>query len=287
MSFNNARLQCHYAIQLNTRLARGFIPATDDDSHTSLGWMAIPGECHAGALVGQWVNSPLGRFRLGVSLANLTLLLLDASCGQDVARMDTFSLDQQTLGEAQGWLSERLKARGLDPGALSRPLHFTLDDDPLAHGARFSIAGTASEFEAFAQHFKTAAALLEEICARDPRSSPVRCWPHHFDIATLITLAGSGERARTIGIGLSPGDRRYPEPYYYVSPYPYPDPAWLPELPNGGFWNTDGWTGAVLRADSLSREALSSDAIRGFLEDAIRASESLQGMTSREPISGR
>ena len=31
-----ARLQCHHAVQINTRLARGFVPAQADDSHTSL-----------------------------------------------------------------------------------------------------------------------------------------------------------------------------------------------------------------------------------------------------------
>ena len=47
----------------------------------------------------------------------------------------------------------------------------------------------------------------------------VRCWPHHFDMATLFNL---GED-RSIGVGFSPGDESYDEPYFYCTPWPPPD----------------------------------------------------------------
>ena len=52
-----------------------------------------------------------------------------------------------------------------------------------------------------------------------PGPSPVRCWPHHFDIATCVALeSGDPERERGIGTGLSPGDGTYGQPYFHVNP---------------------------------------------------------------------
>ena len=52
----------------------------------------------------------------------------------------------------------------------------------------------------------------------------MRTWPHHYDSATLILLdpAETGEDARSINVGMSPGDGSYAEPYWYVTPWPPP-----------------------------------------------------------------
>ena len=74
----------------------------------------------------------------------------------------------------------------------------------------------------------------------------MRCWPQHFDIAFLVALEeGPPESARSIGIGVSPGDGYYAQPYLYVSPYPRPDTENLPALPQGGRWHTKDFFGAV------------------------------------------
>jgi hypothetical protein len=129
-----ARLECHYAVQINTRLARGFITAKDDDSHTSLSW-----EPRAGALIGE----PLVAFRLGLRISNLTLLLL----GPASEEMASCSLDGQTVEDALRWLSDHLQASRLHPTPLSLPIHLTLDDHPLLHGGRFRLRGMEPLFD--------------------------------------------------------------------------------------------------------------------------------------------
>ena len=121
--------------------------------------------------------------------------------------------------------------------------------------------------------------LLRELESAASGASEVRCWPHHFDLATLITLSGSGEEARTVGVGLSPGDDSYREPYYYVTPWPYPRGRLLPELP-AGRWHTEGWVGAILRGSDLAaapagRPAGQVEMARGFLRAAVQASQAL------------
>src|SRR5712671_4870905 len=162
-----ARLQCHHAVQINTRLACGFVSAKADDSHTSLCW-----DTAAGALIGQLVD----RFRLGLRIADLTIVLLEPS--GDVVK--EFPLDGRTVEEAVNWLGERLTANGRDPAPLANPLHFELNDHPLLHGARFQFRGCKVRFEELAKWYSNAAVCLSSI------ASPVRCWPHHFDIATQI-----------------------------------------------------------------------------------------------------
>jgi hypothetical protein len=100
-------------------------------------------------------------------------------------------------------------------------------------------------------------------------------------VGTLITLDADAdpEKARSIGIGLSPGDGSYDQPYFYVTPWPYPDAAVLPTLEAGVEWHTTGWTGAVLTADRLisaPHEDQQAHARRA-LENAIQASRALLG----------
>jgi hypothetical protein len=107
----------------------------------------------------------------------------------------------------------------------------------------------------------------------------VRCWPHHFDIATLIQIDPPhlGEGARSIGVGMSPGDASYAEPYWYVTPWPYPSQDQLGCLPAGA-WNRRGWTGAVLTATEIVREASAGDQtrlIRNFVGAALSRSHAL------------
>ena len=104
-----------------------------------------------------------------------------------------------------------------------------------------------------------AAAILERLRAKHPTASPVRCWPHHFDIATLITLPEN----RSLGIGFLGGDANIPQPYWYVYAVPTPENT-LPPLSTGR-WYAEKWVGAVLegRNDVATAER--------FLDEVIAA----------------
>lgn len=240
-----ARLQCHHAVQINTRLARGFVAPQADDSHTSLSW-----DARAEALMGQPFSAGGREVRAGVRLRDLTLLFDGLA----------FRLDGSSLNDALGWLGAELRARGLDPEALARPIHFELEDHPLLHGAKFEAGPLAKELEELARYYGNAAGRIGEVF------SPVRCWPHHFDIAALRVR---GEHS--LGVGMSPGDASYAEPYFYVSPLPSPAADKLPNLDSRGHWHTEGWTGAVLTASQFAGDDLQERLVGAFLEDAVAA----------------
>jgi hypothetical protein len=120
--------------------------------------------------------------------------------------------------------------------------------------------------------------LLREI-AEGPGFAPVRCWPHHFDIATLELLDGAAadpKHARSVSLGMSPGDASYAEPYWYVNPWPRPEGRPLPALPEGR-WHTESWFGAALLGSQLAGLPAKAQQLRtqAFLVAALKASRDL------------
>jgi hypothetical protein len=95
-------------------------------------------------------------------------------------------------------------------------------------------------------------ALLRAIAETEPGSTEIRAWPHHFDIGGIVLLTPDGLSGPQIGFGLSPGDRHYEEPYFYLTASPRRDDATYPELAGGGVWRQGDFTGAVLVGPSFA-----------------------------------
>jgi hypothetical protein len=263
-----ARLQIHWAAQAVAAVGKQLLPKHPGFSEQSFQWLEGPR-----ALAQGMVTAGAGRpFRSAIRLASPSLLFLDEN-GEILREMP---LEGRTLEEAYSWVKtevEALLGRPLDQ-PLERPEG--LPEHPVTGGAPFSFRDLAAPAE-LARYFADADRLLHGLQDRNPDASPVRCWPHHFDIATLIALdpGTDPETARSIGAGLSPGDGGRPEPYLYVLPWPKPprEPSELPAL-DGGAWNTDGWVGAVMEAADFTG-AVSNGAQRArierFLNSAVAA----------------
>lgn len=101
------------------------------------------------------------------------------------------------------------------------------------------------------------------------RSDEIRCWPHHFDLGTLLH-----PREGTIGLGFSPGDPEIPEPYWYVRSYPEPAGDPVPGVLRFGEWHLEGWHAAILRAPAVAElsswEEREGRVVR-FLDAAVAA----------------
>src|SRR5579883_1260701 len=236
-----ARQQAHHAVQWLARAARAYIPARPDDVHTNLGWDE--------RLDGFTTHALRDGIRLGLKIADLALIVLDHG------GTPTLRLDDQREAAVRHWLGARLAALGFDPAGLDAPAPYAIPEHAVAGGAVYAIDGFAESFAELAAWFANAARTLDGVrtamAGRGFAASDVRCWPHHFDIATLAALDPGGDRARSVNVGLSPGDAWYDEPYFYVSPYPYPDAARLPPLPPLGHWHTHGFTAAVAPATRI------------------------------------
>lgn len=255
----DARLQLHHAAQIPASFGYTFVEPEPDWSHTALAWSA-----EHGALVSAEAHGT----RAGLRLADATLLLLERD---NLAA--TFSLDGKTLKAGLGWLAETLSEmnREVLDKSLVQPDH-ELPDHPIAAAASFSLEDAAA-FSTLSAWFDFANGRLTEVGAYHAHTTPVLCWPHHFDIARLVLLSAGADAGKSpsVGVGLSPGDDSYAEPYWYVTHWPEREDATLPRLPSGGFWRTEGWYGAVLPGSAFAHlDALALT--DGFLSAAISAS---------------
>ncbi len=118
--------------------------------------------------------------------------------------------------EGLDWLQQEISKLGAD-GSKIVFLDYPPDDfpaHPLAHGAFFD-ASQKLALRELADYYISAHRLLQTIVTTNENASAIHIWPHHFDIATLITLPGSkNANPLTVGVGLSPGDISYQEPYW-------------------------------------------------------------------------
>jgi hypothetical protein len=240
----DARLQLHWAAQAAAGVGRTLNTPRGDDSHTSFVW------CEP---VGALLQEPVNGTTVGVRIRDLTLLIA-GSTNKELA------LRGKTLEDAFLFLEEHF-------GRMLRRPSIELPDHGVAHGAPFDVDD--EELAELARYYANAASAIEQVARSHSNTNVVRCWPHHFDIAALLTLSGEGEHARTIGVGFSPGDDAYAEPYFYVTPWPYPEASKLGKL-RIGRWNTSGWTGAILRASVLGDRQEAT--LQTFHEDAIARS---------------
>ncbi len=307
-------LQLHWASQLVASAGQTFAEPLADDSHRAMTWSDLHG-----ALVGTPFAGPYP-FRVALRPADLTLLLLDRT----EQTLGALPLRGLSRGDGYDWLALAVATYlGGAPPRIERP-EYDVPSHPVGQGQPFD--ADAEALSVLASLYGSAADLLAEMVEARPDASAVRCWPHNFDIGTLITLpergeggvdrsveamgrergtgaekrdaggepaveseraAGGGEAIdrgadRTVGVGMAPMGGGYEGWYWYVTPWPYPDPADLPELAAGRSWHTEGWVGAVLPGEEVTRAARARrrGLVRAFLDEAIAAAQSALSRTA-------
>lgn len=238
-----ARLVAHHAAQLAVAPASTFAPEPDS-AHTALSWSST-----LRAFVGARQR---GR-QTGLRLADLTLVV----AGPD-SQLATLPLTGMTRLDALSWLGRQFDE------VLTLPEH-ELPPHEVQTGGRFPAPDEATR--QLASWLEGAADVLEPQRARREGASAVRLWSHHFDVATLVSL-GHG---RSVGLGLSPGDGSYDEPYWYVTPWPYPTHQRRGVLRHGR-WHSQGWVGAVL---TQAEPAPARTQVEAFLDEAFEACREL------------
>jgi hypothetical protein len=253
-----ARLQAHYAAQWLARAARAYAMPRPDDHHTNLGW--------DDSLDGLTTHMLAQGIVLGLSVGALRLVIQEGSAAGP-------AIDVQGLRDAdiRHWLGGHLSARGLDAAALDARSPYEMPAHRIGDGAPYGAAGLGAALAELAAWYGNANQALEEsrqpIVARGIAAPPVRLWPHHFDLDSLVA-SGSGAGAYTVGIGFSPGDGYYEQPYFYVSRHPPPEVAALPPLPPAGHWHAHHFTAAVAVADRILATPDPQAATAAFLRAA-------------------
>ncbi len=261
------RLQLHQASQMIAATGISFVDKKPDDSHTNMEWNNT---------LNAFLSAPFGshnQLRLAINFEKFKIVLLDED--HDFLEL---KLHGKTEKKIVSWYLNALKSSNFDPSGFTLKRHYEIPLTKQAGGAAFDFFDP-SLFADFAHHFANADLALKKCANQNPGSSDVRCWPHHFDLGMLITIEANEnlEKMKSVGVGFSPGDYNYNEPYYYVSPWPYPDFSSLnnDDLPGGGKWHTEGFVSAILTATNFQKTDDQQEAVEEFLSKAIHLSKSL------------
>ena len=259
---SDCRLQFHYAAQFAAAAGISFLEHRSDDGHTSLEW--VP------ALSGLFSRPiPTGKpFRIGARPSKFALLIVS----EDNKPIAEYKLHGHTITDATDWVRSQIKLLGADPMHYSLRRPYDIPPHEVAIGESFD-ASAPSHFEELSKWFSNAAALVGSIVRRTRRASGVRCWPHHLDIGTLISV----DADRTMGIGMEPGDDYYDEPYFYLNMDPQPTAERVQSRPlwGEGRWHTNEWVGAVLPGSRLGPASAQERQVREFIDSAAAACRAL------------
>jgi hypothetical protein len=242
LQFSLARQRLHAAAQWLSRMAYAYAIRAEDDSHGAADWRG-----------GKLWSPLLGPQELAASLDAVSLKL---TLGEDAVVLN--GLDEAGRRKQVGKMLERA---GLDPTRLDHPLPWE-GEAPVAVLNRDACVLEPMQTE-LAAFYEAASGVLTAFAKAKVGSSPVKLWPHHFDIASLITIDDDTEETQTIGVGLAPDDAHFTTPYLYVSPWPAPPGPLRSPLP-GWRWHEDGFTALVLPLDHGHQAILKADIRTAF-----------------------
>jgi len=188
-------------------------------------------------------------------------------------RLHTVPLHGQSIRAFRDEVDEGLDALGITVD-YNRDLY--TDDAP-------GVYDQTSVFSFWQNLIEIASVLRQFRSGFRQETSPVQFWPHHFDLATawysgrLIPgedPANAESADEMMNFGFSTGDETIPDPYFYATAYPAPD-GWMDdELPRGAYWQTEGWSGAVLPFSELVGIENGRQRLLDFLYAAHRAGAS-------------
>jgi len=266
-AMREARELAHWAVQPVGSFGDALVAAQRDFSHVSVEWDVdthrfLSGRSQSGV-------------RAALALDPLELMLLDPSG----ATIETHAVVGKTLEDAFNWMNASLVRLDLQPTDPVKVLDHELPPHPYGSGEAFR-TGDPEALAELARWFDNGSLVANAVREQIQGASPVRCWPHHFDIATLITIDGDEpdpEKARSIGFGLTPPDKDYDEWYFYTAPWPIPAPEGLTALDGVGQWHTTGWVGTVLPAQRIASGGAPDQAeqVAAFVASAIPATRRL------------
>ena len=182
--------------------------------------------------------------------------------------LTAFGLNGKSVSEGVAWLKRELAKLSIEAGHLNLKLPYEIENYDYSRSLKVD-NDAVLEYKKLYQHTQQ---ILAHLVTNWKDAYDIRCWPHHFDLATLIPLEtdADGELLKSIGIGLSPGDEGVEEPYVYVNIWPNVSLGALEKHNLSiGHWNKEGWSGAVLTYSQMLTLENQEEGYQLFIETVI------------------
>jgi len=249
------KAQLHHLVQSVAAVGRHMLPEVPEDENAILKWHSADK-----SLKGMWIDVE-GKERVRASLQLQEKLI---QIENEAAVISSQNFQRQTFSKLMMWVEGQLGELGFPVDKFSGNLPYEIPAYPTRKGGVFEITNDEALLELL-KYYHNSSIVLNELIPSFETATEIRVWPHHFDQATSIKLKDSGnaETSTYLGIGFSPGDEHYDEPYFYVNSWPYAEEDDLEPLPHGN-WHTDNWVGAVLLSDEIRKLSNQKSSIISF-----------------------
>lgn len=189
------------------------------------------------------------------------LVLLDLVTHKLRLDGNKWQLDQYGTPELLNNVKFWLKSKGLD---------VELDEPELSGKGVFDTDSSNAYAEALWWCEKQFRALPGKL--KGGVFSPILLYPHHFDLSLVWFPHGDDKQ---FGLGFSTGDKDIKGAYIYLTAYPEPDGFTQIDLPEGAYWQAQGFSGAILPYSALRASDAPEKLISDFALKTIRAGQML------------
>lgn len=252
------RKSLHQAVQIVGAFPRNLLPHDPTDATASLEWNS-----KNQSLESLHITNADRSVKVGLVLDSFELYI-----DTDGVKNASIQLSGKSVNGGMDWLKKELSELNIEADHLNLELPYEIENYDYSQVLSIDDHAT-KEYGILYQNTQNS---LQNVTSKWKEAYDIRCWPHHFDLATLIPLETDpkGEILKSIGVGLSPGDEGIEEPYIYVNIWPQVDLEALEKysLPIG-YWNKEGWSGAVLTYSQILNAKDQGAEYQSFIDFAI------------------
>lgn len=248
MSLGEARAQTQNAVHWLARLANSYAAPEPDYRHV---WLNFDAARRA------FVTRPLvDGVAVELRLPSLEMQFLER--GRPVPHM--LHVEGYSPAKIEAWVLVELLHRGIDRDRFSKTLPYAVSGLMTGDNVEYTPDAIARELEGLTRWLGNAEAVLGRLgreLAPSGVATGLLCWPDQFHVGILVDAEPAGATSgRALRVGLSAGDERYAEPYFFVA------------LQRGGEIEVPH-PGGVLTASRIIAEQLGEDAVLDRLSSAV------------------
>ncbi len=181
---------------------------------------------------------------------------------------------------------ESIRLRGQSAKALGEAIGGALGDDGQRIFSAATFAEAEHEYDRAAASRYWSALVGADLAFKEfkgtlrEETGPVHIFPHHFDLSLNwfsgrrvpdVDPADAENADEQMNFGFVTGDGSVAEAYFYATAYPLPDGLTDGELPEGAYWHTEGFTGAVMPYAAIAEKHVGRKRLLDFLSAAQQA----------------
>lgn len=253
---NSSEAYIHRASQFLAMIGKNYLENLPDDSNSNLGFDSETGRVRSREVSGN------PKFSLNLNVPDWQLEVVNNGEVKNI-----FRLAGKSKNEPFNWLKHEIESSGLDSRKLKFIDHYEVSEHEVDLGQPFQELDI-DIVKNWLDMRSNANIIMEDLNDVVGVNSEIRIWPHHFDTGTYYEL---GEK-KAIGAGWAIADTLCDNPYLYIYGWNGNENieyASLPDLAIGKWIVTEGWQGAVIESEQLSKADNQYGSIKSFMNAVV------------------